>query len=108
MTWTKLASIGAVRSGCGNCPPRPATLPLDADIHPGFGIVRLTRDGETVEEDLWGGILVEHYENRADATTRADQDPDWRLEVHGPMGGVVYQRHAPGEWVAVKRLEGFA
>lgn len=101
-------SIGAVRSGCADCSPRPATLALDADIHPGFGMVRFTRDGQTVMEDLWGGILVEHYENRADATTRPGDETDWRLEVHGPLGGVVYQRHGIGEWVAIERLDGFA
>lgn len=103
-----LPSIGAVRTGCLNCSPRPATLPLDADVHPGFGEVVLKRDGEVVERDVWGGILVEHYENRASCTSRTQDAHDWRLEVHGPMGGVVYQRHAPGEWVAVERLEGFA
>jgi hypothetical protein len=108
MTWTKLKPIGDVRSGCLNCPPRPANLPLNADIHPGFGVVRLTRDGETIEHDVWGGILVEHYENRADATSRTPDAHDWRLVVEGPLGGVVYQRHAPGEWVAVERLDGFA
>lgn len=97
----------APRSGCGNCPPRAKKLGMKMDIHPGFGIVMLVRDGETLEEDLWGGVLVEHYENRADAAD-PENEKDWRLRVEGPMSGVVYQRHAPRKWVAVERLDGFA
>lgn len=37
-----------------------------------------------------------------------DSDHDWRLHVHGPMYGVVYQRQGCGRWVAVEKLEGFA
>lgn len=37
------------RCGCLNCPPRPIELPLDAQPHPGFGGLYLTRDGETPE-----------------------------------------------------------
>lgn len=38
----------------------------------------------------------------------ADPDHDWRLEIHGPMGGAVYQRHGCAQWVAIERLDGFA
>jgi hypothetical protein len=37
-----------------------------------------------------------------------DPDHDWLLEIHGPLGGVVYQRQGCSQWVAVERLEGFA
>lgn len=37
-----------------------------------------------------------------------DPDHDWRLEIHGPLGGVIYQRQGCAQWVAVERLEGFA
>lgn len=37
-----------------------------------------------------------------------DPEHDWRLEIHGPMGGVVYQRQGCAQWVAVQRLDGFA
>jgi hypothetical protein len=37
-----------------------------------------------------------------------DPDHDWRLEIHGPMGGAVYQRHGCAQWVAIERLDGFA
>ena len=103
----KQPALKAVRSGCFNCPPRATKLDMKADIHPGFGIVVLQRDGEELEQDLWGGILVEHYENRADAAD-PENEHDWRLYVDGPMSGVVYQRHAPGEWHAIEQLPGFA
>lgn len=111
--WTKLSPLGAVSTGCLNCAPKAAVAPLDWDPDPGFGIVYLKRDGETVinymrhhdEEDGDASCLVvQDFEDRA----AGDSDHDWRFEVHGPMGGVVYQRHADSEWVAVERLEGFA
>lgn len=103
----KQRALKAVKSGCGNCPPRPVSLDMKADIHPGFGVVQFIRDSEVEESDYWGGILVEHYENRADAVD-PENEMDWRLRVDGPMSGVVYQRHAPGEWHAIEQLPGFA
>ena len=44
-------------------------------------------------------------ESSADA---GDPDNDWRFEVHGPLGGVVYQSHGDSHWVAIERLDGFA
>ncbi len=37
-----------------------------------------------------------------------DPDHDWRLEIHGPLGGAVYQRQGCAQWVPVERLDGFA
>lgn len=37
-----------------------------------------------------------------------DPSHDWRLAIHGPLGGVVYQRQGCGQWVAVELLDGFA
>ena len=88
---------------CGNCPPKPECAPLDWDPDPGFGMVYLTRDGVRVGvADAW--VTVQDFEDRA----AGDPDHDWRFEIHGPLDGVVYQRHGEGEWVAVKGLDGFA
>lgn len=141
-----LPSIGAVRTGCGCCPPKPETAPMDWYPHPGFGMLDLTRDGETdeawatftswpTESVCWGSwqdgtikagpnkgkpwhawIGGTEYPRLEEAVTLSDieeavaddPDHDWRLEIHGPMGGVVYQRQGCAQWVAVKRLEGFA
>lgn len=91
---------------CGCCPPRPKTVPLRHNPHPGFGCVALLCDGETVEsvfdpEESWTFI---HYENVA----KRDPEHDWRVRVEGPMCGVVYQRQGAKTWVAVEKLEGFA
>lgn len=113
MSWVKAEPIGPVHSGCPNCGPKPKAAPLDWDPDPGFGVVYLRRDGETVinymrhdnEEDGDATCLtVQDFEDRA----AGDPDHDWRFEVHGPLSGVVYQRHGDGEWIAVERLEGFA
>lgn len=111
--WTRLEPIGAVRTGCLCCPPKAEAAPLDWDPDPGFGIVYLKRDGQTVLDymrhyDETDGdatcLTVQDFEDRA----AGDSDHDWRFEIHGPLGGVVYQRQGEGEWVAVEKLEGFA
>jgi hypothetical protein len=111
--WTKLEPL-TVRTGCLCCPPKPDVAPLDWDPDPGFGYVALTRGGEAVvpmymrhwdEEDGDATCMtIQDFEDRA----AGDPDHDWRFEVHGPLGGVVYQRQGEGTWVSVKRLEGFA
>ena len=102
-----------MRTGCGCCAPKPVMAPLDWDPEPGFGVVYLKRDGLTVidymrhhnEEDGDATCLtVQDFEDRA----AADPDADWRFEIHGPLGGVVYQRQGDGEWYSIKRLDGFA
>lgn len=113
MSVNLLPPIGPVRTGCWCCPPKAECAPLDWDPDPGFGVVYLTRDDERVED-----YMRHHNEEDGDATCRTvqdfedraagDSDHDWRFEIHGPLGGVVYQRHGEAEWVAVKRLGGFA
>ena len=91
---------------CNCCPPRPRTVPLRYDPHPGFGGVSLERDGEVVWATYTPGRSRTFitFENRA----KVDPDHDWRVRVEGPLYGLVYQRHGPKEWVAVERLDGFA
>lgn len=109
----KRKAIGEVRTGCLCCPPKAAIAPLDWDPDPGFGVVYLTRDGTQVLRYMrhWDEVdgdatclTVQDFEDRA----AGDPNHDWRLEIHGASGGVVYQRHGDAEWVAIERLEGFA
>lgn len=106
-------SIGAVRTGCLCRPPKAEVAPLDWDPDPGFGVVYLKRDGEQVlgymrhYDEVDGDatcLTVQDFEERA----AGDPDHDWRFEIHGLLGGVVYQRHHEQKWVAVERLGGFA
>lgn len=147
MTFTKLERIGAVRTGCLCCPPKPDVAPLDWQPHPGFGGLYLRRDGETPEwwdefcsvvrwvymmdkgwrtttigagprkgevtewfdGDWWPDWAHEHVTlGEIEECVAEDPDHDWRLEIHGPLGGVIYQRQGCAQWVAVERLDGFA
>lgn len=92
-------------SGCLNCPPRPLRL-RRFNPHPGFGVVALIRDGEWV--DSWFSYEECKALPTFERIAEADPDHDWRVRVEGPLSGVVYQRHAPREWIAVERLGGFA
>lgn len=109
----RVESIGPVRTGCANCAPKPEAAPMDWDPDPGFGIVYLKRDGEVVldyvrhVDEVDGDatcLTVQDFEDRA----ASEPDSDWRFEVHGPLGGVVYQRHGEAEWIAIEQLDGFA
>lgn len=96
---------------CLCCPPRPITVAMDVDPHPGFGGCDLSKDGEryydysltiySMEPDV---MLMQDFEDIA----AGDPDHDWRLAIHGPMYGCVYQRHGEMEWVMVEKLDGFA
>lgn len=105
--------IGPVRTGCLCCPPKPEAAPLDWDPDPGFGAVYFMCDGKRVstymlhddeESGCSASMTVQDFEDRA----AGDPDHDWRFEIHGPLGGVVYQRHGEAMWYAIKRLDGFA
>lgn len=118
---------------------------MDWHPHPGFGLLTLTRDGETPDgwyefcdwptRDIYvsgsfqmrdhttGGAMMKTVEYAdfehvrleeevaladIEAAVADDPDHDWRLEIHGPLGGVVYQRQGCAQWVAIERLDGFA
>jgi hypothetical protein len=103
---TKLAPIGPVRSGCLNCPPKPARLNLNWNHHPGFGFTSLSRDGEQVTWDVHGNR--ESHGRHVERLAAADPDHDWRFRIEGPLSGAVYQRQGDKTWLAVERLDGFA
>ena len=99
---------GSRSSGCLNCPPKPDSLPLHCNPHPGFGAVLLYRDREAVDcvvtDDEAAGYEVKHHEVLA----AADPDHDWRIKVDGPMSDATYQRQGDGRWVLIEKGMGFA
>lgn len=105
MTWTKLAPIEPIQH-CNICPPKPQTLPLEAYVHPGFG-------DATVRAEDEAGLGQQMYENATlqdveDFAWAHGDEHDWRLTIYGPLYEAEYQRQGKGEWVLVRRGEGFA
>ncbi len=101
---------GRAYCSCG-CGYRVSHLALNQPCHPGFGCVRLIRDGETVYP--WGfdtstdeemERLAQDYEDVA----AGHPEHDWRLQVDGPLSDYTYQRQGDGLWVLVKQGRGFA
>lgn len=105
-SWFRVPLEHAPHSGCLNCGSKPVYIPLRYNPHPGFGIVVLTRDGETVEDQVHAekSTTFIHFENVA----KKDPDHDWRVKSDGPLVDVTWQRHAPKTWVAIERGMGFA
>ena len=91
------------RCGCLSCPPKPVKLELKSEIHPGFGVVSLLRDGDYTEDDFGDDATLADVERIA----AADPDHDWRLHISGPLSGQIYQRQPDG-WLFVKIDRGFA
>ena len=108
--WTKLPPIEAHYGGCLNCGPRPAQFPLEGVIAVGFGYAALHKDGAPVWSEDEAVSDNSSMMTGADAEALAAQDPDhdWRIVLHGPLAGMTYQRHGPGEWMLVEKNEGFA
>lgn len=109
MTWTKLPPVDTVRVGCLTCGPKPRTIPkpfAGLDLHPGFGVLTLLRDGEVV----WSSYRPEESRTVLGFERQASRDPDhdWRIEIDGLLSSAVYQRHGKGEWVMVESGMGFA
>lgn len=120
MSWKKqpaLESAGARACLCCGTPTK--TFPLEATIAVGFGFACVTKDGKEVysepvvyinengddieapEEAYWTGA-------DAEKAALADPDHDWRILKYAPLYEAEYQRHAEGQWVLIRRGEGFA
>jgi predicted NUDIX family NTP pyrophosphohydrolase len=89
------------------CPRRaPDTLPLDALVHPGFGLAFVyAKGGPTLSRPLGEDATAQDAE---DFARRGGTSRDWRLRIDGPLSSATYKRQAAGVWVLIERSEGFA
>lgn len=109
--WKKLPAIRGGFHGCLCCGVTTDKFAADDTISVGFGYAALERDGVPVWVEPMGpddneaeNMTGQQAENMA----ASDPDHDWRIRIHGPMRGRVYQRHTAGEWVLVEKDGGFA
>ena len=102
--WTKLPPLDRPSQGCLFCPPKPVVLPISTPLAVGFGVVCVTRDGETVWAGDDPGVWLWRFEHRA----ADDPDHDWRVRFHAPLSDNTYQRQGEREWVLVEKGIGFA
>lgn len=93
---------GSVILGCYPFGRHATTLPLEADLDPGFGVTTVYRDGEQIWQ--W----METDRKVSDIEAKAIETPgDWRLRIESPMSERLYQRQDDG-WVLVAIGHGFA
>ena len=90
MTWEKLQPLDYASQGCLCCPVKPTTLPISTPLVVGFGMVSVTRDGETV----WMGD-DEHVWHRSECRVTRMRERMWKrvaldamAEVRRYRGGV--------------------
>lgn len=97
-----------VMGGCLCCPPKPLVLNLDQELHPGFGMVYVKRDGQTIwpwgdehqHEDITGRKVEEIARNSSPAV--------WEIVVDGPLFGCAYRRVDKDVWTMSDKNKGFA
>lgn len=93
---------------CLNCPPIPSVASMDKIVAVGFGTAEVRKngamviDGERPPNDEWVTFAD------AEALAVAEPEEDWRVVLDGPLHGETYQRQGLGNWVLVKRNQGFA
>ncbi|MBL7487146.1 hypothetical protein [Frankia sp. AgW1.1] len=86
------------------------------DVWPGVAPLDMLLDEQS--EAFRNGAL-KWWNTSSDRQTLADleevvlsdgetAEDDWRLRTLGAFTGAVYQRQAPGRWVLVRRLDGYA
>ncbi len=107
---------GEVFQGCASCPPVHGMASMDTVVAVGFGSAFVSKNGAVIysepsntsdDPDLYAAscnVTLELFERIATANPR----DDWRLHLHAPLRGRVYQRHGPGKWVLIESNEGFA
>lgn len=109
MSFEKLPPLEGKGNPCLNCPPILPSLPLDRVIAVGFGSSGVRRNGECIWEEMDAEESGEYWQvSDAEAHAMKDPDADWRIFFHGPLHGEEYQRQGVGQWVLVKKDEGFA
>lgn len=111
MAFTRLPALPGRNNPCLNCPPIETLIDLDRHIAVGFGAAYLSKNGETIWDENQGEDAS--YEDaltvrQAEEMALLDPEADWRIHLHGPLHGEVYQRHGPNAWVLVEKDEGFA
>jgi hypothetical protein len=107
--WTKEPAIESGGIVCLCCGTPTQLFPAEGVIAVGFGSASVTCDGRSVYDEQ----QVRHdneYWTGADAEKAAEADPDhdWRITKYAPLYEAEYQRHGPGQWVMIRRGEGFA
>lgn len=109
-TWEKETTIQGGPGGCLHCGYQHSTLPLDALIAVGFGEARVTKDGETVfdELDVYDDMEKCWHCRDAEEAACADPDHDWRIHLVAPLSERHYQRQGVEHWVLFKKGIGFA
>ena len=124
MTWERQKPIEAGGPACLCCGTPTSMFPADGLIAVGFGSATVTRDGHAVYDEpqakyIWGDDdelkdieepAESVYWTGADAekAAAADPDHDWRICKYAPLYEAEYQRHGEGQWVLIRRGEGFA
>jgi hypothetical protein len=108
MAFQKIPTIKPSPNPCLHCPDPEAVLDMRHHIAVGFGSAYLEKDGKC----LWDEGNKEFDETmtvkQAEGIAAKDPDHDYRIHLHGPLHGEVYQRQGKARWVLIEKDEGFA
>lgn len=110
MNFKKLEAIEGGSGGCACCGYQYKHLPLDSLIAVGFGDATVTKNNETVYDEMTAEFEGNDLWTAQDAENEALKDPDndWRIHLVAPLSERHYQRQGDGLWVLYKKGKGFA
>lgn len=99
---------------CGAVPagmfvdPVPAEAVLSGpEVHPGFGVVTLCRNGVEVERDAKGERDLPWWNRLVGRRTVPPESPVWTLHIDAPFESTVYALTGPRTWTLIDRKPGF-
>ena len=92
--------------GCGAFPQTaPEILPLNRNMHPGFGEILFLCNDELLMQINYSHFFdtMQYFENMS-----KNYKGDLRIIINAPLYELEYQRQGEGKWVLIKQGQGFA
>ncbi len=89
--------------------PPAGVLPHDAEVHPGFGVVTLCRNGIEHRRDVKGDRTLDWYTAVVRRGCQVHKPtPVWTLHVDGPFRSLIYALTPDHGWTLIDTKDGFA
>lgn len=109
--WEKLPKVDG-KVYCATCGGGRDKSGENFIVAVGFGSADVSASGKHIisEQEWIDGDLGDAEVDLQLVERIAQKRPelDWRISMYGPLSGQEYQRQGDGEWVLVRRDEGFA
>lgn len=90
------------------CPAPAEGVLTGPEVHPGFGVVTLCRNGVEVDRDAKAERDLNWWNRKVARLTVPHQTPVWTLHIDAPLESTLYALTGPQTWTLIERKPGFA